>query len=559
MTKAPKRFVKRIWQRRDPDKSDAAKEPSELLEAMDFHFIEELKKTPLSHSLDENHQFLKELFTDCSDVVVRAFTIEPDIPSLLLFVDGLVSTELLNDTMKSLMLLGGGEASIDRIIGALLPVSQTQTSDNFGDLLVSVLSGDTALLVEGNAKSALLGMRGMEKRSVAEPDTESVVRGPREGFVESLRTNTSMIRRKLKTPRLKMKSMTVGKESNTSIVICYMDDLAMPSMVEEVVKRIQQIQVDSVLESGLIEEFIQDDAYSPFPQMQYTERPDVVAGGLLQGRVAIIVDGTPFVLIVPFVFVQILQASEDYYERFQIATLLRWLRYLFLFLSLTTPALYVAITTYHQELLPTTLMLSVAAAREAIPFPAVVEAFIMEVTFEALREAGIRLPKAVGSAVSILGALVVGQAAVQAGIVSAPMVIVVSITGIASFTIPRFNGAIAIRMLRFPILIAASLFGFYGIFFSLMILLGHLANLRSFGVPYLSPLGPLSYGDMKDVLIRAPWWKMEKRPEFISMQDTRRMDPKLPQLIMEDGGVDGSSIQHEHKSSEEDKKKHDGS
>ncbi|MNI07569.1 Spore germination protein A1 [compost metagenome] len=348
-----------------------------------------------------------------------------------------------------------------------------------------------------------------------------------------------------------MKPMTLGRESNTSAVIAYLNDLAMPSLIEEVEKRLKKIDVDAVLESGHIEELIQDDTYSPFPQMQYTERPDVVASALLQGRIAIILDGTPFVLLVPFVFVQVMQTSEDYYERFQIATLLRLLRYLFLFFSLTTPALYVAITTYHQGLLPTTLMLSVAAAREAIPFPAVVEALIMEITFEALREAGIRLPKAVGSAVSILGALVVGQAAVQAGIVSAPMVIVVSITGIASFTIPRFNGAIAVRMLRFPILIIASIFGFYGIFFSLMLLIGHMANLRSFGVPYLSPVAPLSSGDMKDVLIRAPWTQMKERPAFMPLQDTERMGAEFQKEVAQQGGMNGSLIQHKHKSSEE--------
>ncbi|MCD1259569.1 spore germination protein [Paenibacillus athensensis] len=519
--------------------------------ATDYHFIQELKQKPIDRCLEQNCQTLTVMFTDCSDIVIRQFAIYPGIPALLLFVDGLANSQLLNDTMRALMLPDNGAATVEAIVQSVLPVSQTTLVDNYGDLLEAVLGGDTALFVEDNDRAALLGVRGPEKRSISEPETETVVRGPKEGFTESLRTNTSMIRRKIKTPHLKMQAMTIGRESSTSVVICYMEDLAMPSLIEEVVKRLKQIDTDAILESGFIEELIQDDAYSPFPQIQYTERPDVIAGALLQGRVAIVIDGTPFALIVPFVFMQILQASEDYYERFQIASLLRWLRYIFMFLSLTTPGLYVAITTFHQELLPTTLMLSVAAAREAIPFPAVIEAFIMEITFEALREAGIRLPKAVGSAVSILGALVVGQAAVQAGIVSAPMVIVVSITGIASFTIPRFNGAIAIRMLRFPILIGASLFGFYGIFICLMILLGHLASLRSFGVPYLSPLGPLSYGDLKDVLIRAPWWKMQKRPEFMAIKDTQRMDSKLPDLIARDGGVNGSSIEHTFKSTEE--------
>ncbi|WP_371318111.1 spore germination protein [Paenibacillus elgii] len=518
--------------------------PEHPLRKAEYRFIDELRSVPVFMSIEENKSYLEELFKDCSDFVIREFRIEQSLPAILFFVDGMAKTELVNETMKSLMILEGGEELIDNISDMTLPVSQIQKADNYADMLLSVLGGDTGLIVECNNKALLLGMRGMEKRSINEPDTESVVRGPREGFVENIRTNTSMVRRKLKTPHLKMKPMTLGRESNTNVVVTYLDDLADPSVVHEVVKRLEKINIDAVLESGYIEELIQDSTYSPFPQLQYTERPDVVAAALLQGRVGIMVDGTPFTLIVPFVFAEIMQASEDYYERYQIATLIRWLRYTFMMLSLLTPALYVAITTYHQDLLPTSLLLSVAAAREAIPFPAVVEALIMEVTFEALREAGIRLPKAIGSAVSILGALVVGQSAVQAGIVSAPMVIVVSLTGIASFTIPRFNGAIAIRMLRFPILIAASLFGMYGILIMIMLIMGHLANLRSFGIPYLSPIGPLSSGDLKDILFRSPWWAMEQRPSFMPLQDSKRIDDSLPQEITEQSGQRGKTIDH---------------
>ncbi|KEQ21697.1 spore germination protein [Paenibacillus tyrfis] len=520
---------------------DDSKHP---LRKAEYRFIDELRSVPVFMSIEENKSYLEDLFKDCSDFVIREFRIEQSLPAILFFVDGMAKTELVNETMKSLMILEGGEELIDNISDTTLPVSQIQKADNYADMLLSVLGGDTGLIVERNNKALLLGMRGMEKRSINEPDTESVVRGPREGFVENIRTNTSMVRRKLKTPHLKMKPMTLGRESNTNVVVTYLDDLADPSVVHEVVKRLEKINIDAVLESGYIEELIQDSTYSPFPQLQYTERPDVVAAALLQGRVGIMVDGTPFTLIVPFVFAEIMQASEDYYERYQIATLIRWLRYTFMVLSLLTPALYVAITTYHQDLLPTSLLLSVAAAREAIPFPAVIEALIMEVTFEALREAGIRLPKAIGSAVSILGALVVGQSAVQAGIVSAPMVIVVSLTGIASFTIPRFNGAIAIRMLRFPILIAASLFGMYGILIMIMLIMGHLANLRSFGVPYLSPVGPLSSGDLKDILFRAPWWAMGQRPSFMPLQDSKRIDDSLPQEITEQSGQRGKTIDH---------------
>lgn len=519
----------------------------------DYRFIDELRSVPISLKLEDNNRYLKDLFEDCSDFVIREFKLQDSLSAILFFVDGMAKTEEVHEAMRALMILEGGESIIDNISEKVLPVSQLQKADNYGDLLLSILGGDTGLIVDCNNQALLLGIRGMEKRSINEPETESVVRGPKEGFVENIRTNTSMIRRKLKTPHLKMKPMIIGRESNTNVIVTYLDDLANPKIVEEVIGRLEKIDIDAVLESGYLEEFIQDSAYSPFPQLQYTERPDMVAGALLQGRVGIIVDGTPFVLLVPFIFAEIMQASEDYYERFQIATLVRWLRYFFLMLSLLTPGLYVAITTYHQDLLPTTLLLSVAASREAIPFPAVVEALIMEVTFEALREAGIRLPKTIGSAVSILGALVVGQAAVQAGIVSAPMVIIVSITGIASFTIPRFNGAIAVRMLRFPIIIAASLFGMYGIMTSVLLIIGHMASLRSFGIPYLSPLGPLSSSDLKDIVIRAPWWAMKKRPAYLPVQDSRRMSDDVVDEIMEQSGQRGKYVRHEnHGHGEED-------
>jgi len=513
----------------------------------DYQFIDDLKSMPIYTAMEENKKFLTMLFQDCSDFVIREFQIEHSVKAIFFFVDGMVNTQSANEALKALMIQEGEERWIERILHTSLPVTQTQQSNNYADLLKSVLGGDVGLIVDGNDQAVLMGVRGMEKRSIQEPETEAVIRGPREGFIENLRTNTSMIRRKLKTPRLKMKPMTIGTESNTSIVVTYMEDIADPALVEEVMRRLEKIKIDAVLETGYLEELIQDSAFSPFPQAQYTERPDMVASALLQGRVGIIVDGTPFVLLVPFTFSEAMHATEDYYERFQITTLIRCLRYALLILSLLTPGLYVAFTTFHQDLLPTSLLLSVAASREAIPFPAVVEALIMETTFEALREAGIRLPKTIGAAVSILGALVIGQAAVQAGIVSAPMVIVVSLTGIASFTIPRFNAAIAIRILRFPIMIAAAIFGLYGILACIMLLLGHLANLRSFGVPYLSPFGPISSVDMKDAIVRVPWWSLESRPAFMPLKDSIRQGDELPKEIMKQGGQRGMNIQHDNR------------
>jgi spore germination protein KA len=280
-----------------------------------------------------------------------------------------------------------------------------------------------------------------------------------------------------------------------------------------------------VLDSAYIEEFIEDSPYSPFPQVQNTERPDVVAANLLEGKIAIMVDGTPIVLIVPMTFWAAMQSAEDYYERFLIGTFIRWIRFVFFLIALLLPAIYVAISTFQPEMIPTNLLLSIAGAREASPFPALVEALMMEITFEVLREAGVRLPKQVGSATSIVGALVIGQASVQAGIVSAPMVIVVSITGIANFAIPRFNLAASIRLVRFPMIILAGTLGLFGIGIGLLGLLIHLSSLRSLGIPYLSPVSPLSVRGLKDVLIRAPHWAMKLRPRLTGYQEPLRVPP----------------------------------
>ena len=492
-------------------------------DSFDNKSLHELEGVPIARDLEENKEFLEKLFADCSDFVLRRFILKNSVDAIAVFVDGLIDTAKVNDALQALMVLEDGDDDVEVIEKALLPVSQIARVNNYKKLLQAVLSGDTGILVQGNEEALTLGIRGAEKRSVNEPEGEAVIRGPREGFVENIRTNTSMLRRKIKSPRLKMKSMAVGHESNTNIAISFLEGIVDQRVLAEVEKRIQRIKIDAVLESGYLESLIQDNLYSPFPQVMYTERPDTVAAALLEGRVAIFVDGTPMVLVVPATFWMMMQASEDYYERFQMATLIRWLRYLFFIIALLTPAIYVAISTYHQQMLPTTLLLSIAAAREAIPFPAIVEVLIMEVAFEALREAGIRLPKTVGQAVSILGALVVGQAAVQAGIVSAPMVIVVSITGIASFTIPHFNLAIALRMLRFPLMFAASILGIYGILVGLLIIIGHMVSLRSFGIPYFSPLAPVSVRDLKDVLIRAPWSEMIKRPDFMQIENNRRI------------------------------------
>lgn len=307
--------------------------------------------------------------------------------------------------------------------------------------------------------------------------------------------------------------MTVGELTRTEVAVAYLEQIANADVVQEIRSRIQRIQIDGVLESGYIEQLIEERSFSPFPQYLVTERPDYIVSALLEGRVAILTDGTPFVISGPMTFWGFLQAGEDYYDRVLFANMIRFIRLILLMAALLLPSIYVALTTFHQQMIPTKLLLSIAAAREGVPFPALVEALLMEGTFEALREAGVRLPKQIGQAVSIVGGLVVGQAAVQAGIVSAPMVIVVSLTGIASFTIPRYNFSFAFRILRFPMILLAGMFGLYGITAGLLCILIHLAGLSSLGVPYLFPVSPVTFQGLKDAIFRAPLWTMYFRPQ----------------------------------------------
>ncbi|WP_342044118.1 spore germination protein [Bacillus sp. OTU530] len=496
-----------------------------------------LESATLGTNLSQNIKQLKIIFDRSSDIVYREFQLGEIQKGILVFLDGLTNMELIDDdVIKPLLEYGKNSLSpsmlrfeeLETMLrNQVISAAQVSSGAHIQEVIDHVLSGDTALILDGVGQALFISAKEWESRSVEEPATEAVIRGPREGFTESLRTNTSLIRRRLKTPELKMEALKVGQLSKTDLVITYLDSIADESLVAEVRERISRIDIDAILESGYIEELIEDNPYTIFPQVQYTERPDKVVGNLLEGKVGIIVDNTPFALTVPVTFYEMLQASEDYYGRYIISTMIRWIRFLFLVIALLFPSLYVALLTYHQEMLPSTLLFSVAASRESVPFPAIIEALLMEISFEGLREAGVRLPRPVGQAVSIVGALVIGQAAVTAGLVSAPMVIVVAITGIASFIIPSFGQAIAIRMLRFPIMILAGSLGLYGILLAILLIFSHMCRLRSFGIPYLSPMAPLHLGDIKDALVRAPWWSMINRPEESVKGNPQRMNKSL--------------------------------
>ncbi|EGW39526.1 spore germination protein [Desulfosporosinus sp. OT] len=479
---------------------------------------------PLNNSLAENLNTLQTMFANCTDFTYRELKIGLElVPVLLLYVNGITDEQTVNQNiLKSLVNIRCSNLEISRsnnlemIKNEFLEIGNITEISTIGEVTDAILTGSVVLLLEGTARALQIGTKGFVGRPISESVTEGVVRGPREGFTESLRTNTALLRRKIKTPNLKLEKFVLGRVTKTEVNIAYIEGISNTKVVDEVKKRISLIDVDSVLESAYIEEMIEDEAFTLFPQIDHSERPDKVAAGILQGQVAIFTDGTPFVLIVPTMMIQFLQSSEDYYDRSIYATSVRLVRFFFLNLALLLPALYIAITTFHRELLPTPLLISITAAREGAPFPTVIEVLMMEVTFEALREAGIRLPKPVGQAVSIVGGLVIGDAAVQASMVSPITVIIVALTGISSFGIPSYSFALAIRVLRFGMILLASTLGLYGILLGLLVMQAHLVSLRSFGVPFFAPLAPFNLRDAKDLVMRFPWWAMGERPRLIA-------------------------------------------
>ncbi|WP_240762187.1 spore germination protein [Paenibacillus thalictri] len=468
---------------------------------------------PISGRLQENDEVLKTIYKDCSDVVFRHFQIGGTTEAFLIYIEQMCDTHLL-DMQVLTPLMTNQELSAQNAADIMrhIPVSHTKTILTFAEVIEHISNGNPVIFVDQLHYAIFVGLAKWEQRSIEEPVAESVVRGPRQGFTETLGVNTSLLRRILKTPQLKMKSMQIGRYSKTQVIVTYVEGLAEQQLINEICTRLQRINIDGVMDSAYIEEMIGDNQWTPFPQLLSTERPDVVSANLLEGRAAILVENSPFALVAPITLFSLMQSPEDYYQTYWAGSLVRWLRYFFFLIALTIPSAYVAILTYHQEMIPTTLLLSIAKSREEIPFPALIEALLMEVTFEALREAGVRLPKQVGPAVSIVGALVIGQAAISAGLVSSPMVMVVAFTGIASFTFPRYTLGVAVRLLRFPLMFLAGLLGLLGLMLGVILIVVHLCSLSSFGVPYLASLAPLRKQTLKDVLIRAPLQIEDARP-----------------------------------------------
>ena len=491
---------------------------------------------PIPVTLTEIKEKLSSVFTGCDDFRTREIFIgKSQKKCLITYIDNLANNELLNNNIVRPLLLTelpenfileNSSKLIEILADRVFCDSSIEMKDDWHKTIESLMSGDTVIFVPGNSKALVAASRGWEARSVSEPQTETVVRGPREGFIEDIGINCALLRRKLKNPNLKMERITLGRESKTPICICYLQGIADQKLIEEVKSRLSKIDIDAILESGYIEEMIEDAPLSFFPTVGNSEKPDVVAGKILEGRVAIISDGTPIVLTVPYLFIETLQSSEDYYSSSVTSSFLRAIRIVCFYVSILLPGLYVALLGFHQSVLPLNLLLTISASQEGIPFSPLVEALFMGLTFEILQEAGIRMPRAIGQSISIVGALVIGEASVRAGLVSDPMVIITATTAITTFILPPLQRVLPFFRLAFTVI--ANVLGLLGIFLLLIAMVVHMCSLRSFGVPYMAPLAPFVPADLKDVFFRVPHWAMQTRPQSLTWQETSRVKGRLP-------------------------------
>ncbi len=493
-------------------------------------------KLEISADMDVNIKNIEMLFKDCADIVKREVKVEGEEIFRIygVYTDGLINRDILEKYLLTTLLnyknlngeIKGQENTRTQLImqhfSATFDVKEVEKME---DMVKAVLSGDSAIFVEGCEKGLVIATRGWPGRGVSEPSTENVVRGPREGFTETIRFNTVLVRRRIRDTKLKFKAISYGTRSKTDVVVAYIEDIAKPELIEEVMTRLNKYVIDAILDSGYIEQLIEDSWKSPFPQTQATERPDKFAASLLEGKVGILVDTSPFGIIVPATLNAFYQASEDYYQRWQIMSFTRMLRYLVSFLSFTLPGLYIAALNFHPDILPTPFAITIAASREGITFSTVTEIILMEIIFELFREAGIRAPGAIGHVVSLVGGLVIGQALVDANIISPMIIIIVAFTAICTFGIPDYNLTSAFRLVRYLFIVLCAMFGLYGFFIAMLLVIAHLSSLESFKTPYLAPYNTSDQNgasDLKDTVLRFPTFMQTTRPIFArQMQRTR--------------------------------------
>lgn len=486
----------------------------------------------LTKPLEENIKLFRDIFTEDQTLIVRRFQNKylPSAKCCVLYFDDMINKKVLNESIIEPVLrndLSEGIRSdnlLEELQYKVIAADEVEIVSDINEIVGSIIYGDTIFLLEGYDKVLIINSKGWQTRAISEPEAAKAVRGPREGFTEAIMINISLLRRRIKNPDFKIKFKEIGERTHTTTCICYIEGLVNEGILAELERRINDIKLDGILDSGYIQELIRDAPYSPFETVGNSERPDTVAAKLLEGRIALIVDGSPNVLTVPFVLAEASQSSEDYYNNYIFASFNRLLRTTANIWAVSIPALYLAVVTFHQEMLPTPLLLSISAGREGVPFPTVLSLIIMLIIFDILREAGTRMPSPIGQAINIVGTLVLGEAAVQAKLVSPHVVIVTALVGILTLMNISLLGAVI--FIRFYLIVATSIIGVYGYLFGMITVIVHLMSIRSFGVPYMLNITVLKDKNYQDAWVRVPWWSMTLRPKIIGTKNMVRQIKK---------------------------------
>ena len=475
----------------------------------------------LSTSLSENIGELKNILQGCDDFKYRPLTTATDQEGFLVYSQILVDSQFISQTILPNLFnlhLPSQPGLWSKAITTQLPFLPESSYTQWEDITLQILTGNTLILLEGMNEAYIADTAKVGARPIGKPETEPVIRGPLEAFAEALGPNLAIIRSRFKDPHLKINQLILGQESRTAVALLYLDGIIETEVLDEICRRLTSINLRSVQESGFLLEFLSEDTWSPFPLIQSTERPDKTVAALTEGRAAILVDGSPFALLLPTVFWQHFQTADDYFQNYLVASFVRPLRYLAYLTAVALPSIYIIVTVFHPQLLPLRFLLSLTSARERVPIPTVMEVVGMLVVLDLFREATLRLPKTIGPAIGIVGALVMGDAAVSAGVISPIMVIIVAFTAVVTFAIPSEDLRGTARIFSYFLVLLSSLLGLYGFLLGAVTILLHLSSLESVGVPYLSPVSSFHWKEWSDVFIRAPWSNLRRKPQRLQSE-----------------------------------------
>ncbi len=507
---------------------DLRNEPGRMASLVDTSLSQ--PDEPLPASIERLRSWVKAEWQNCDDFQLRDVDVH-GTRVLLIWLRGLVDLARIEEgVLEPLAALPKRRPDMQQMESVLHTVLVRWIKTR-QELSTALADGQVVLCADGSKLALVLDISKPPVRAIEKAENEPTLQGPQEAFVEHLELNIALLRKRIRSPRFKVELIRIGVYSKTKVCIAYVEGIAKPTLVEEARQRLRKISVDGVNDINKLRELIGDAPYTLFPTTEETERPDRVTGSLLQGRIAIMIDGAPTCMMVPAQFIYFLASAEDYYMNYTLTLFIRILRHVAYWSSILLPSLYVAVLSYNQDLMPTPLLVSVASQHRGIPFPTVLEVLVMICAFEAIREAGSRLPRAVGQSVSIVGTLIIGDAAARAGLVSPGIVILVAGTGVASFAMPAYGFVNSSRLIQFVFVIVAGIFGLVGIVVLGIVLVTHLVSLRSFGVPYMAPIAPFTWSEMKDMFIRAPWFATKRRPEQLEPVDSvsnRSPTPRPP-------------------------------